>query len=178
MSLRHAVLGLIAELDGASGYDLLKMFEISLANVWPATQSQVYGELGKLADAGLIDAAVEGPRGRKEYAITDAGRAELHRWLVEAEPKKPMRDETLLRVFLLGSATPQEAQEYMRAETDRLDGALDELAALDGKVDWDDDDLSRYGRLVIEYGRRSLAMRRDWFEWARAEMRSFDEPAR
>ncbi|MCP9970381.1 hypothetical protein [Actinomadura madurae] len=34
MSLRHAVLGLIAEMDGASGYDLLKVFEISLGNVW------------------------------------------------------------------------------------------------------------------------------------------------
>ncbi|MBE1531108.1 PadR family transcriptional regulator [Actinomadura algeriensis] len=177
MSLRYAVLGLIAELDGASGYDLLKMFEISLANVWPATQSQLYGELGKLADAGLIDAADEGPRGRREYAITEAGRAELHRWLLEIKPRKPMRDETLLRVFLLGNVTSREAQEYMRAETDRLDEALDGLAALDETVEWDDDDLSRYGRLVIEYGRRSIAMRRDWFEWARAEMRSFDEPA-
>ncbi|MFD0900902.1 PadR family transcriptional regulator [Actinomadura sediminis] len=178
MSLRYAVLGLIAELDGASGYDLLKMFEISLANVWPATQSQLYGELGKLADAGLIDAAAEGPRGRREYSITDAGRAELHRWLVEVEPKKPMRDETLLRVFLLGTVTPQEAQEYMRAQAARLDDALDDLAVLDETVDWDDDDLSRYGRLVIEYGRRSIAMRRDWFEWARTEMRTFDESVR
>ena len=25
-----------------------------MANVWPATQSQLYGELNKLADAGLI----------------------------------------------------------------------------------------------------------------------------
>ncbi len=44
MSLRHAVLGLIVEVPGRSGYDLLKIFEISLGNVWSATQSQVYGE--------------------------------------------------------------------------------------------------------------------------------------
>ncbi|NED54550.1 PadR family transcriptional regulator, partial [Micromonospora aurantiaca] len=78
MSLRHAVLGLLAELGGASGYDLLKLFEVSLDNVWPATQSQLYGELGKLTDAGLIEVAAEGPRGRREYRITPSGRAELH----------------------------------------------------------------------------------------------------
>ena len=46
-----------------------------MANVWPATQSQLYGELNKLADAGLIEVSDIGPRGRKEYRITEAGRA-------------------------------------------------------------------------------------------------------
>ena len=54
MSLRIAALGLLAQQPG-SGYDLLKHFEKSMANVWPATQSQLYGELNKLADAGLIE---------------------------------------------------------------------------------------------------------------------------
>ena len=54
MSLRHAALGLLSR-GPASGYDLLKVFEASMANVWPATQSQLYGELNKLADAGLIE---------------------------------------------------------------------------------------------------------------------------
>ncbi|GAA3053757.1 hypothetical protein GCM10020000_39620 [Streptomyces olivoverticillatus] len=62
MSLRHAMLGLLADRP-ASGYDLMKRFETSLSNVWPATQSQVYGELGKLAKSGLLKVAAEGPRG-------------------------------------------------------------------------------------------------------------------
>lgn len=177
MSLRHAVLGLIAELDGASGYDLLKLFEISLANVWPATQSQLYGELGKLADAGLIHAAAEGPRGRREYTITEAGRAELRHWLTEVPPKPARRDETLLRVFFLGRVERSEMRDYMRTEAARLTAQLAELDALDASVRWDEDDLARYGRLVFEYGRRSTAMRRDWFAWALAEIESFDEPA-
>ena len=72
MSLRIAALGLLAQRPG-SGYDLLKRFEKSMANVWPATQSQLYGELNKLADGGLIEVSDIGPRGRKEYRITDAG---------------------------------------------------------------------------------------------------------
>lgn len=58
MSLRHALLGLLSERP-ASGYDLLKLFETSLANAWPATQSQIYTELTKLADAYLIAVAAE-----------------------------------------------------------------------------------------------------------------------
>ena len=84
MSMQHAALGLLARAP-ASGYDLLKIFEASMANVWPATQSQLYGELNKLADAGLIEVSDIGPRGRKEYAITDAGRVELHRWLTSPQ---------------------------------------------------------------------------------------------
>ena len=80
MSLRFAALGLLAQHPG-SGYDLLKRFQLSVGNVWSATQSQLYGELNKLADAALIEVSDTGPRGRKEYRITVAGRAELVRWI-------------------------------------------------------------------------------------------------
>ncbi|MES9535987.1 helix-turn-helix transcriptional regulator [Actinomadura sp. NPDC000600] len=175
MSLRHAVLGLIAEMDGASGYDLLKMFEISLGNVWPARQSQIYGELGKLLDAGLIEVAEEGPRGRKAYGITEPGRAELRHWLVDVRSKGSRKDEPLLRVFFLGLVEPEEAQRYLRGHAAGLEKYLDELAALEKGIDWGEDDLSVYGRLVIEYGKRYAAMRRDWFEWASHEIESLNE---
>src|ERR1041384_201144 len=101
MSLRHAVLGLLS--DGpASGYDLLKLFDLSLSNVWPATQSQLYAELGKLADSGLVSVSAEGPRGRKEYAITDEGLAELRHWITDVPPVRlPPRGKRLPLVVLL-----------------------------------------------------------------------------
>jgi PadR family transcriptional regulator, regulatory protein AphA len=175
MSLRHAVLGLIAEMDGASGYDLLKRFEISLGNVWPARQSQLYGELGKLADAGLIEVAEEGPRGRKAYRITGDGRAELHDWLVNVLPKVNRRDEALLRVFFLGLVEPDEAEGYLRGHMEGLGEYLDRLKALEKGIDWGDDNLSVYGRLVMEYGKRYAAMRRDWAEWALREVAAREE---
>ncbi|GAB3913751.1 hypothetical protein GCM10029964_123800 [Kibdelosporangium lantanae] len=106
MSLRHAVLGLLST-GPASGYDLLKRFEISLANVWPATQSQLYSELNRMADADLVKVAAEGPRGRKEYAITEAGHEELRHWLVEVEPDRLRRSDMLLRVFFLNLVSPR-----------------------------------------------------------------------
>ncbi len=56
-----------------------------MANVWPATQSQLYGELNKLADSGMIEVSDIGPRGRKEYRVTEAGRAELLRWITNPQ---------------------------------------------------------------------------------------------
>jgi PadR family transcriptional regulator AphA len=165
MSLRHAVLGLLAERP-ASGYDLMKRFETSLANVWPATQSQVYGELGKLAAAGLLTVSAEGPRGRKEYAVTEEGRAELRHWLIETEPERIRRSEVLLRVFFLGSLTPVEATAYLGLEAARSDSMHAALERLEGSVDWGDDQMSVYGRLALEYGLRQTAMQAEWARWA------------
>jgi PadR family transcriptional regulator, regulatory protein AphA len=171
MSLRHAVLGLLAERP-ASGYDLMKLFETSLANVWPATQSQVYGELGKLASSGLVTVSARGPRGRKEYAVTDEGLAELRRWLIETEPEQVRRSETLLRVFFLGVLTPVEATAYLGLEAARAAAGHASLEELETAVDWGDDHISVYGRLALEYGLRLTAMQEEWAKWAVARLQA------
>jgi PadR family transcriptional regulator, regulatory protein AphA len=166
MSLRHALLGLLR--DGpASGYDLLRIFKRSLHNAWPATQSQVYTELTKLADAGLLSVTAQGPRGRKEYALTDAGLAELRRWLLETEPDLHPRSDGLLRVFLLGALTRDQARDYLAWLAARSAEDIAVLEALEADINWDDnDDITRYGRLVLEYGKRLSAMSEDWAKWA------------
>ncbi|GAA2403430.1 helix-turn-helix transcriptional regulator [Actinomadura vinacea] len=160
------MLGLLAELDRASGYDLLKTFEISLANVWVGTQSQIYGELGKLTADGFIEVLEEGPRGRKAYGITEAGRAELRQWLLETEPRNVRRDEALLRVFFLGQLEPEQAVAYLRKQAEHVGGWEEELDGVERRVPWDDGNLSSYGRVALEYGRRYTQMRREWLEWA------------
>ncbi|WP_116212903.1 PadR family transcriptional regulator [Streptomyces olivoreticuli] len=173
MSLRHAMLGLLANRP-ASGYDLMKRFETSLSSVWPATQSQVYGELGKLTKSGLLEVAAEGPRGRKEYAITEAGRAELHHWLTESDPPPARRSDALLRVFFLNHLTPLEATAYLLGEADRAAGQRGALEELEKKIDWGDDPLSVNGRLTLEYGLRFTAMREEWARWAAGEIGATD----
>lgn len=174
MSLRHAALGLLVEMDGASGYDLLKMFEITMGNVWQATQSQLYGELNKLTADGFIEVASEGPRGRKEYRATDAGRAELRRWLLDVPPKFVRRDEVLLRLFFLGQVSPDEGAAFVREQSAALEKRLADLGELEGAIDWGDENLSFYGRLAMEYGKRFMAMRRDWYEWVLEELAKRD----
>ncbi|WP_261558251.1 PadR family transcriptional regulator [Frankia tisae] len=168
MSLRHAVLGLLADRP-ASGYDLLKTFAISLSNVWSATQSQVYAELGRLADSGQVTVTAEGARGRKEYAITESGRAELHRWLTKVEPNRTSRNDTLLRVFFLGLLEPDEAQAFMRREAETAAAHHEELSALTA-VASGPDSFSVHGRLALEWGLRVTAAQHEWALWAEKQI--------
>ena len=55
MSLRDAVLAALLEGE-SSGYDLAKSFDASVANFWMATPQQLYRELDRLAEQGLIQA--------------------------------------------------------------------------------------------------------------------------
>ena len=160
VSLRFAALGLLAQHPG-SGYDLLKRFEQSMANVWPATQSQLYGELNKLADAGLIEVSDIGPRGRKEYRVTDAGRAELVRWITNpARRSAHAQRPTCCACSCSARSRPTQARELRRQRSPQhADAELKRLEHLR--------DSARRGvtatptstaRAALEYGLRDAAM--------------------
>jgi len=164
VSLRFATLGLLAQHPG-SGYDLLKRFELSMANVWPATQSQLYGELNKLANDGLIEVAAVGARGRKEYAITDAGRAELSDWISRPQDSTAIRRPDVLRVFLLGEMNADDARAYVGGVAADADETLARYEDIRDSVHWDDSPADFYARAALEYGLRSAAMEADWARW-------------
>lgn len=162
MSLRHAALGLLAQQPG-SGYDLLRRFETTLGNVWPASQSQLYTELNRLARDGLIEVSAIGGRGRKEYAVLPPGRQELRAWLASpAEPEE--RSELLLKVFLLDQLAPADARAQLRWISADAEATLQRLAAIDAEGDWDESDA--YERLALEFGLRYARMKAEWAAWA------------
>ncbi|MGW4117915.1 PadR family transcriptional regulator [Nocardia sp. NPDC004711] len=175
MSLRHALLGLLADRP-ASGYDLLQRFAGSLDSVWSASQTQVYTELTKLAGEGLITASEEGPRRRKEYALTPAGDAELENWLVASESKTPARNEMLLRVFFLGFLSRRQALDHLAGIEERSRAGQDELAAMERATEWSGDDFSANGRLALEWGQRFWTMNREWAQWAQEQIAARQPP--
>ncbi len=136
-----------------------------MANVWPATQSQLYGELNKLAADGLIEVSDIGPRGRKEYRVTDAGRADLLRWMTNAQDDPPYRSAELLRVFLLGEMPKEQARAYVKAVAERAEADLVRYEQLRDAIDWDDSPGDFYGRAALEFGLRAEAMEADWARW-------------
>lgn len=99
MSLRHAILGLLARRP-STGYELAQMFDLSLATAWHASHSQIYPELGKLESAGLVEVVARGPRRSKTYGLTESGHEELRRWLVDETPDRSQRNEGAVRLFL------------------------------------------------------------------------------
>jgi DNA-binding PadR family transcriptional regulator len=170
MSLRHAVLGMLAEAPH-SGWDLTKRFERSLGNVWTASHSQIYTQLGKLEAEGLAEVVATFPRGRKDYRATEAGRAEVVRWLRETEPSGTQRNEAMLRVFLLWLLEPGEARAYLEREAathaEQLAFYEDLAAAWQG-----DDPPQRAFRVALEAG---LRMERAYVEWARWAAAQYDD---
>jgi PadR family transcriptional regulator AphA len=167
MSLRYAVMGLLVDRSG-SGYDLMKRFDRSLGNVWAASQSQLYGELNRLASTGRIKVTSEGPRGRKEYSLTPLGESELREWLATTEGKKPQRHELLLQVFFFGLLSREQAAERLERQAEIASEQYEALSDLNESIDWGDKDdiLSVSGRLAMEYGLRLRVMEQEWARWA------------
>ena len=168
MSLRFAMLGLLAR-QPMSGYDLTKAFHGSLAYVWSARHSQIYPELAALQLAGLIRQVAAGPRGRKEYAITDAGRDELGRWLHETTPDRTVRDESFLRVFFLWLMEPDRAREYLRGEARYHRGKLEQYERIAASPP-SDHPAERSARISLEAGIRHERTLAEWAEWAERQL--------
>jgi len=100
MALRNAILAALLEGE-SSGYDLAKDFDASVANFWAATPQQLYRELEKMAEQGLVAARIvpqERRPNKRLFALTDVGRAALRDFT--AQPPKPtaVRDELLVAV--------------------------------------------------------------------------------
>jgi PadR family transcriptional regulator AphA len=98
----YAILGHLA-MQPWTMYDLAAQMRRNVHYFFPRAESQVYAEPKRLVEAGLAQADTEmtGKRTRTVYSITDAGRAELARWLAEPRSKGPLLEfEGLLRVFL------------------------------------------------------------------------------
>jgi PadR family transcriptional regulator AphA len=119
VSLRHAVLALL-EVTPMTGYELAKQFDQSVTYVWKAQHSQIYTELRRLEAEGLLAASTV-PRGVKElatkraYRLTDAGAAELQRWVTAIEPPAGVRDPAYVKATYLEYGSYAEARAQFRA---------------------------------------------------------------
>lgn len=102
MSLMHAILGFLSE-RAMTGYDLkTTAFDQSINHFWPADQAQIYRTLDKLAEQGLVTSQIEPQQdrpNRKVYAVTEAGREELARWLLIGHALPAHREPCLIQLF-------------------------------------------------------------------------------
>ena len=167
--LSRALLGLIAA-EPMSGYGLARLFERTLARAWPARHPQIYPALAALEEQGLVRVSATGPRRRKTYAVTDVGVAEVQQWLRQTTPDRTVRNETILRLFMLWLLESHEAIAFFDAEIEshqqRLDGFEQTLA---------DDERQRLehgtaqggiafcASLALDWGIRS---EREYIDWA------------
>ncbi|MGO9385987.1 MAG: PadR family transcriptional regulator [Mycobacterium sp.] len=115
MSLRDAVLAALLEGE-SSGYDLAKSFDASVANFWMATPQQLYRELDRLAEQGLIQARVvhqERRPNKRMFSLTEAGRDAIQQFTARAPKPSVIRDELLIKVQAADAGDTRAVREFI-----------------------------------------------------------------
>ena len=115
-STAKVILGMVA-VGRTTGYDIKQLVDKSTRHFWAASYGQIYPELKRLEDAGLLagEDASSGGRARRSYRLTKAGERALHDWLTgDAEPVWELRDEHTLKLFFGDLLTPAEKKALLR----------------------------------------------------------------
>src|SRR5262249_38879856 len=111
----YVILGMVS-VHPRSGYEIKAAVDESTRRFWAASYGQIYPELNRLSEAGLVT-GVDAPRGERRrtvYTITDEGMERLKQWLRLPPETAEMRDEGLLKLFFSGVLEPAEAAETLR----------------------------------------------------------------
>jgi DNA-binding PadR family transcriptional regulator len=131
MALRDAVLAALLEGE-ASGYDLAKRFDRSVANFWTATPQQLYRELDGMAAEGLIEARVV-PQLRRPtkrlFSLTPAGYERIRTFTQQQPKPTAIRDDLLVMVQALDAG---DVTAIRNAVAKQIDWATDKLTVLEG----------------------------------------------
>ena len=115
-TLGHAILSLLSRED-LSGYDLTGRMRARVGFFWEAGHSQIYPELARLEEGGLVTHRVveqEDRPDKKVYEITASGRDALKAWVAEPPAPRAARDELVLKAYSLWLAEPGRAVALFR----------------------------------------------------------------
>lgn len=133
MSVRHALLGLLAERP-RHGYELHTAFEavVGGAENWDVKPAQIYTTLARLEKDGLVaEEAVEqdgGPE-KRIFAITPAGRVLLSEWFASGVERDHQRDEFFVKLMLSLSTGQAPPRQVIQGQRSRLFQDLHHLTA-------------------------------------------------
>jgi PadR family transcriptional regulator AphA len=162
----RVILGML-KLGIRTGYDIKKAIDTSTRFFWGASFGQIYPELHRLREAGLV-AAREEPRGRvkrTEYTLTAAGESALREWLTDTESFIfELRDEGLLRLFFGDVLTREEVLANLRARREFFDWVLARFRELeaDARTGFADE-YQLHPLLALRYGIGLVEWSRDWY---------------
>lgn len=131
-TLKYAILGLINR-EAMTGYDLMKVFNLELVNFWYAQHSQIYPELKKLTDEGLItyETVLQGEKLEKKlYSITAAGEKAFLSWIAKQDLLEPTpKDIFRLKAYFIESMTKEDILRQFHYQLDQRQEKLGKLEA-------------------------------------------------
>lgn len=168
MALAEAILICLTERP-MSGYDLAKTFDTSIGFFWKANHQQIYRELGRLKQSGLVtsqDVPQPGKPTSMICSITSVGRERLKEWLEEPTAPPSLKDNLLVKFYGLASmdlaTLARDVEARRKQHVDRY--ALYEkiLAKRYSRTKLDQADIGKLAGLNFGLGYERL-----WLDWCR-----------
>lgn len=149
-----ALLGLLSFGQELSGYELKQWADGSLSFFWTSpAMSQVYREIERLADRGLVaqrSVVRDGTRPTKVYRLTPEGERAVRAWLAEPPEPPSLKHPVALRVFFGHLLDPDDLRKALVAHRDWCEQTL---ARLDGvRQGLGDDPQWRNAAMVADWG--------------------------
>ena len=156
----YVILGMVRK-GPKSGYEIKALVDNSTRFFWAASYGQIYPELKRLSEAGLV-VGVDSPTGgrrRTVYEITADGEEELKAWLRQPPEVFEMREEGLLKLFFSDALPAEEAVEIVRAMRVHREAVTAQLRALEATKEKTDDP---YPLMVLRGGIEFTEWFADW----------------
>jgi PadR family transcriptional regulator AphA len=122
----YVVLGML-RLGKRTGYEIKQLVDNSTRFFWAASYGQIYPELKRLEEAGLVEghADPQGGRQRRAYELTPEGQRALEDWLRESDDIViEMRDSALLKIFFSDAVEPRERAALAAAARERHEAVV------------------------------------------------------
>lgn len=172
MSLDHILLGLLRE--PASGYDLKRQFQATVANFWPARLSQIYPTLKRLERKGHLrsrrEPSEKGPP-RRVYSLTRSGRSELRRWLRRGPQRGTERFGYLGQLAFLDELhDPAATEAFVCTLRGQMAEWLERLRAIEREIEqkcgaWEEvDEEMFHGWIALRAGIHTVEARVRWLD--------------
>lgn len=127
----RVLLGMIAY-GRRTGYGIKQLVDKSTRHFWAASYGQIYPELRRLEEEGLVRSTSEpsGGRARTAHDLTAAGKQALQDWLAaEDDLFYELRDEGMLKLFF-SDVLPEDRIQNLRAMRELYQRKFDQLSAL------------------------------------------------
>jgi PadR family transcriptional regulator, regulatory protein AphA len=168
----YVILGMVSR-EPRSGYEIKAIVDDTTRFFWAASYGQIYPELRRLSEAGLIEGvdASRGERKRTVYAITAAGEAKLKDWLREPPETVEMREEGLLKLFFSGVLPREEAAATLGAMRKHRVGVAARLRSMEPKAAEKLDEMDDpYPLMVLQGGVEFNEWFADWCDRMEARL--------
>jgi DNA-binding PadR family transcriptional regulator len=157
------ILGMLS-LGKQTGYDIKQLADAATRHFWAVSYGQIYPELRRLEEQGLVTSHPEpaGGRARQVYELTPAGRQMLTEWLTSpAEPLFELRCESMLKLFFSDAVDAEARRRHIRQFQELQERKLEQLRAIDAPEEaWPD----RGPYLSLRFG---IAMSEWIIDWCR-----------